>query len=80
MFVVSPQDALHSDVVEALMTSTNSIVSELFDPVAGKRAVKVRGGRRRRVGTADCLGLKLSLIFLSLSSPCSLGLFPCCKG
>ncbi|CAM9658024.1 unnamed protein product, partial [Laminaria digitata] len=35
------QDALHSDVVEALMTSTNLIVSELFDPVAGKRAVKV---------------------------------------
>lgn len=35
------QDALHSDVVEALMTSTNVIVAELFDPVAGKRAVKV---------------------------------------
>ena len=37
------QDALHSDVVEALMTSKNAIVSELFDPVGGKRAVKVSG-------------------------------------
>ena len=35
------QDALHSDVVEALMTSTNVIVAELFDPVAGKKAVRV---------------------------------------
>lgn len=41
------QDALHSDVVEALMTSTNVVVAELFDPVAGKRAVKVRLALKR---------------------------------
>ncbi|CAN0359677.1 unnamed protein product [Ectocarpus sp. 6 AP-2014] len=47
-FVEKNKDALHSDVVEALMTSTNVVVAELFDPVAGKRAVKRDGSPARR--------------------------------
>ncbi|CAN0044010.1 unnamed protein product, partial [Choristocarpus tenellus] len=39
-FVEKNKDALHSDVVEALLTSSNSAILELFNPVAGKRAVK----------------------------------------